>query len=126
MLSQRLRSRRKELKLTQEKLAEMVNTKKTTISNYETGYSTPNNEMLSDLADVLKTTSDFLLGRTDDPAPGVSETATEKTKQDPAKEGSAFFGGADKYTEEELAIADAAARAAVEAYRLGKKKREEK
>ncbi|WP_245948012.1 helix-turn-helix domain-containing protein [Paenibacillus sambharensis] len=65
---ERLRRRRKSMKLTQEKLADLVNTKKTTISNYETGYSTPNNEMLSDLADVLETTVDYLLGRTDNPA----------------------------------------------------------
>ncbi|MCY8009738.1 helix-turn-helix domain-containing protein [Bacillus haynesii] len=60
----RLRERRKAKGLTQDQLAKKVNTKKTTISNYETGYSTPSNEMLSDLADVLETTTDFLLGRT--------------------------------------------------------------
>lgn len=63
MLSDRLRSIRKEKKLTQEQLALLVNTKKTTISNYETGYSTPSNEMLSDLADVLGVSVDYLLGR---------------------------------------------------------------
>lgn len=67
MLKQRLKSRRKELGLTQDQLAELVNTKKSTISNYETGYSSPNPEMLKDLADALKTTTDFLLGRSTDP-----------------------------------------------------------
>ena len=66
MLSERLRQLRKTRGLTQEDLAKKVNTKKTTISNYETGYSTPSNEMLSDLADVLNTTTDYLLGRTKD------------------------------------------------------------
>lgn len=65
MLPKRLKQRRKDLGLTQTQLAEKVNTKKTTISNYETGYSTPSNEMLSDLADALQTTADYLLGRTD-------------------------------------------------------------
>lgn len=51
---------------TQEKLAKLVNSTKGTISNYENGYSTPSNEMLASLADVLNTTTDFLLGRTDD------------------------------------------------------------
>lgn len=137
MLGQRLRSRRKEIGLTQEQLAEQVKTKKTTISNYETGYSTPNNEMLSDLADVLRTTSDYLLGRTDDPTPNLTEQlirAADKAKQggavkeqsagDEAGKGRAFFGGA--VTEEEQAIAEAAARAAVEAYRRGKKSQEDK
>lgn len=44
-------------------LAKKVNTKKTTISNYETGYSTPSHEMLTDLADVLNKSVDWLLGR---------------------------------------------------------------
>ncbi|MCY8107509.1 helix-turn-helix transcriptional regulator [Bacillus spizizenii] len=65
MLPKRLKQRRKAMGFTQTQLAEKVNTKKTTISNYETGYSTPSNEMLSDLADALETTADYLLGRTD-------------------------------------------------------------
>ncbi|MGG0794567.1 helix-turn-helix domain-containing protein [Brevibacillus laterosporus] len=66
MLSQRLRNSRKAKKLTQEQLAHKVQTKKTTISNYETGYSTPSNEMLKDLANTLDVSVDYLLGRTDD------------------------------------------------------------
>ncbi|MBU8905562.1 helix-turn-helix domain-containing protein [Desertibacillus haloalkaliphilus] len=75
MLSQRLRQARKIRKLTQEELAKKVNTKKTTISNYETGYSSPSNDMLSDLANALSTSTDYLLGRSDDPSP-KKETAT--------------------------------------------------
>lgn len=67
MLKHRLKNRRKDLGLTQDQLADIVNTKKSTISNYETGYSSPNPEMLRDLADALKTTTDFLLGRSNDP-----------------------------------------------------------
>lgn len=67
MLPQRLRQARKSKKLTQTELAKLVNTKKSTISNYETGYSTPSNEMLKDLADVLDTTTDYLLGRVNEP-----------------------------------------------------------
>ncbi|MBN6186443.1 helix-turn-helix transcriptional regulator [Aneurinibacillus sp. BA2021] len=73
MLAQRLRQARKAKGYTQEDLAKLVNTKKTTISNYETKYSTPSNEMLIDLANVLETTTDFLLGRTDDPSPKKTE-----------------------------------------------------
>ncbi|MCY8144343.1 helix-turn-helix transcriptional regulator [Bacillus haynesii] len=65
MLSKRLKNIRKDKGLTQEELAKRVKTTKGTISNYENGYSTPSNEMLSDLADALDTTTDFLLGRTD-------------------------------------------------------------
>lgn len=67
MLSKRLRQARNIKKLTQEELAKKVNAKKTTISNYETGYSSPSNEMLKDLADVLDVDTDYLLGRTNTP-----------------------------------------------------------
>ena len=40
---------------------------KTTISNYETGYSSPSNELLVVISDVLNVSADFLLGRSDDP-----------------------------------------------------------
>ncbi|MEH7271111.1 helix-turn-helix transcriptional regulator, partial [Bacillus toyonensis] len=40
---------------------------KTTISNYETGYSSPSNEMLVVISDALKVSVDYLLGRSDDP-----------------------------------------------------------
>lgn len=73
MLSQRLKEARKRSKLTQEELAKMVKTKKTTISNYETGYSSPSNEMLNDLADALRVSADYLLGRTNDPSPIENE-----------------------------------------------------
>lgn len=67
MLYKRLKQARIAKKLTQEQLAKMVNTKKSTISNYENEYSTPSNEMLYDLANALEVTSDYLLGRVDSP-----------------------------------------------------------
>jgi len=83
MLSKRLRQIRKERGLTQEELANKVKTRKTTISNYETGYSTPSNEMLKDLADVLNTTTDFLLGRTDNPEPTKIKIAGQEISLSP-------------------------------------------
>jgi len=67
MLAKRLKQARLAKKLTQEQLANMVNTKKSTISNYENEYSSPSNEMLYDLANALEITTDYLLGRVDDP-----------------------------------------------------------
>lgn len=67
MLTQRLKAARKIAKLTQEGLAKRVNTTKATISNYENGHSTPSNDMLSALADALYVSTDYLLGRTDNP-----------------------------------------------------------
>ena len=58
---------RKLRNLSQEELGKKINSTKGTISNYENEYSTPSNEVLKDLADVLDTTTDYLLGRSDDP-----------------------------------------------------------
>ncbi len=66
MLAQRLRYARKARGLTQEDLAEKVQTTKGTISNYENNHSSPPNEMLSMLADALDVSTDWLLGRIDD------------------------------------------------------------
>lgn len=61
----RLKEARLIKKLTQEELAKKVNTKKTTISNYETGYSSPSYDMLRDLAEILEVTTDWLIGVSD-------------------------------------------------------------
>ncbi|MFY0543644.1 helix-turn-helix domain-containing protein [Brevibacillus sp. H7] len=74
MLAQRLRFARKARGLTQEELAAKVQTTKGTISNYENNYSSPPNEMLSMLADVLDVSTDWLLGRVDDG--GISSEKT--------------------------------------------------
>lgn len=65
MLPVKLKAARKGKKLTQDDLAKKVQTTKSTISNYENGYSTPSNEMLLLLADALETSTDYLLGRED-------------------------------------------------------------
>jgi transcriptional regulator with XRE-family HTH domain len=82
VLSKRLRVARKAKKYTQEKLAALVSTKKTTISNYETGYSSPSNEMLNDLADVLEVSTDYLLGRTDEPTKVIVQKEIIKTDEE--------------------------------------------
>lgn len=66
MFAKRLKYIRSMRKLTQLELAEKINSTKATISNYENEYSSPSNEVLNDLADALNTTTDYLLGRTDD------------------------------------------------------------
>jgi transcriptional regulator with XRE-family HTH domain len=66
MLKSRLKYARKAKGYTQEELASKVNVTKGTISNYENGHSTPSNEMLKDLADILNTSTDYLLGRTNE------------------------------------------------------------
>lgn len=67
MLRERLKAARKAKKLTQEKLAELINTTKGTISNYENGHSTPSNDMLTSLSSALNVSVDYLLGITNKP-----------------------------------------------------------
>ena len=52
---------RKQLKMTQEDLAEKLNGKKSLISNYETGYSTPDIYTLCRLAEIFDITLDELV-----------------------------------------------------------------
>ncbi|AIK40416.1 helix-turn-helix domain-containing protein [Bacillus pseudomycoides] len=80
MLTERLKEARKMRKLTQQGLADKVNATKGTISNYENGHSTPSNEMLKDLANILGVTTDYLLGRDDKLGP--SSQLPELTKKD--------------------------------------------
>lgn len=87
MFPSRLKFLRKKYKLSQEELAKKINTTKGTISNYENEHSTPSNEVLKDLANVLHTTTDYLLGRTDNPnPPGDLPNLTEKDERDIAKD----------------------------------------
>lgn len=64
-ITERIKRARKAAKLTQEELAMKVNTTKGTISNYENGHSTPSNQMLVELSEVLNVTTDYLLGKDD-------------------------------------------------------------
>ncbi|WP_027416503.1 helix-turn-helix domain-containing protein [Aneurinibacillus terranovensis] len=92
MLAQRIRQLRKSKKMTQEDLAKRANTTKGTISNYENGHSSPPNEMLVLLAEILGTTTDYLLGRTDNPHntsttnPNTLPTLTPKDERDIARD----------------------------------------
>ncbi|OAO79855.1 helix-turn-helix domain-containing protein [Anoxybacillus flavithermus] len=69
MLGDRLKRLRLEKKLTQEELGKKINVTKVSISGYENGNRTPDTETLQKLADFFNVTTDYLLGRTDDPNP---------------------------------------------------------
>lgn len=64
-LGKRLVQLRKINNVTQEELGKQIDVGKTTISNYETGYSSPDSETLTKLADFFGVSVDYLLGRTD-------------------------------------------------------------
>lgn len=56
---------RKEKNLTLDKLAEILNTTKATLSRYENGLRVPNIEFIRELANVFNVSVDYLLGKTD-------------------------------------------------------------
>lgn len=63
---ERLKSVRKNKRLTQLGLATRLDVSKGTVSAYEQGLSYPSIETLVKICDILDTSSDYLLGRSDD------------------------------------------------------------
>jgi transcriptional regulator with XRE-family HTH domain len=67
--SERLAELRKKHKMTQQELANKLGVSRGTIGMYEIGQREPDAETLKKIADFFNTTTDYLLGRTDDPNP---------------------------------------------------------
>lgn len=65
---QRLKGLRTERQLSQRALADLLNLSHGTIGMYEAGLRQPDHDTLRKLADFFRTTTDFLLGQTDDPS----------------------------------------------------------
>ncbi len=65
----RLRDLREDAELSQTELADALGIAQTTYSGYERGFREPSLEMLCRMADFFHTSTDYLLGRTDNPAP---------------------------------------------------------
>lgn len=59
----KLRALRKEKKLTQGEMADILEVARTTYANYEQGTREPDNKILNKLADYFQVSSDYLLGR---------------------------------------------------------------
>lgn len=62
----RITAIRKELKLSQEKFGELVGLSQRSIAAWEAGERTPSHAVLTDLADKLDVSVDYLLDRSDD------------------------------------------------------------
>ena len=58
---------RKERKLSQNDMAKFLGITRQGYGNYESGARRPDNETLQKLADFFEVSTDYLLGRTDDP-----------------------------------------------------------
>ncbi len=73
--SDRIIQLRKEMGVSQTRLADILGATPNQISKYENGHTNPPVETLSQLAEVFNTTTDYLLGRSDVPHPGAEPDA---------------------------------------------------
>ena len=64
-LSEKLKKLRAESNMFQKTVAEAINVKQNTLSQFENGTARPSYEVLVKLADLYDVTTDYLLGRTD-------------------------------------------------------------
>lgn len=72
VFSKRLKLLRKERGLTQNELADYLHTKNTTISNYENEVSSPDMDMLKEIASFFNVSTDYLLCKTNNRNENVS------------------------------------------------------
>ena len=76
----RLKVQRKKIRLTQKELAELLGLHQSAVCDYERGRATPSVKTIVGLAISLHTSTDYLLGLTENPNPSRPVTAL------PAKE----------------------------------------
>ncbi|MED1205613.1 helix-turn-helix domain-containing protein [Heyndrickxia acidicola] len=69
MFAQRMRELRKTFHLTQQDVADHLGKAKSTVAGYEKGVRRPKLDDLNKLADLFNTSTDYILGITDDKAP---------------------------------------------------------
>lgn len=83
-LGDRIRRARVKKGLSQVSLADAIGVKAGTLSGYEREYRRPDVEMLGRIASVLGVSTDYLLGRTDDPTPHrAQQEASPAANPDP-------------------------------------------
>lgn len=68
MLKNRLKECRKNIGKTQKEVAKFLQISERGYQNYEIGQREPNLAVLTQLADYFNVSTDYLLGRSDDPA----------------------------------------------------------
>lgn len=65
MIGKKLKEARKETKLSQEEVAELLNTARSNISKYENNILEPNLQTLKRFCEIYKISADYLLGLTE-------------------------------------------------------------
>ena len=79
----RIKELRKRDGINQQKLAEVLNVKRPAVSKYENGEIPLTDETIKILSEYFDVTTDYLLGRTDDPTPpGKKKDAQQRAPDD--------------------------------------------
>ncbi|MEZ2657238.1 helix-turn-helix domain-containing protein [Aneurinibacillus aneurinilyticus] len=93
-LGERIKYLREKNGYAQKFIAEKIGVKNNTLSSYESDKRQPDYDTLQKIADFFEVSTDYLLGRTDEPSP------THKASNDES-DGLAFIDGKGPITEEE-------------------------
>ena len=90
--SERIKSSRQQKKLTQQGLADIINSSRGSVAKIETDVFTPSYAMLSLIADALDTTVEYLQGKTDNAlkTPAVDDNGDENEQLSPNQRRIAF------------------------------------
>lgn len=68
-LGERIKALREKKEMSQIELGKLASVGNTTVSQWESNKRTPDTATITKLADIFGVTSDYLLGRTNDPSP---------------------------------------------------------
>ena len=87
----RIKELRQSNGLSQAELAKKINVHQTAISQWEKGRTNPDVSAVVILADVLESSADYILGRTNDPAPTSEKKIAPKISGAPTAKREALF-----------------------------------
>jgi transcriptional regulator with XRE-family HTH domain len=99
-LGSRLKRAREKANKTQGEVCKLLGISIGTLSGYERDYRNPDPQMLAKLADLYDVTTDFLLGRTDDPHGYAASNAADNIPPDIPSEKAEFLRWAEENLED--------------------------
>ena len=79
-IGDKIRELRISKNLTQQELGDLLHIRKQTVYKWEKGINIPDSETLSKLATILECTTDFLVGKSDNPSTKTMENEEYKIK----------------------------------------------